>query len=119
MASNKEIVVTVDVDETLVLWSKTHRKPGKGKKLFIDPYTKEKLYLTPHKVHMRLLKQYKARGFYVIVWSAAGQKWAEYITEKLGLEKYVDDKLAKPVKFMDDKDNLSDILGTRVYLKDS
>ena len=117
MKSNKETVIVCDVDNTLALWSQSHKKPGKNKIKFKDPYTGEFVYLTPHAPHIRLLKQYKARGFQVIVWSAAGKAWADTVVDTLGIRKYVDETMAKPVKFMDDKNNLEDILGTRVYLK--
>ena len=115
--NSSEQVIVCDVDNTLLMWDKTHRKPGKGKLKIQDPYTKEFVYLTPHTVHIRLLKQYSARGFRVIVWSAAGQAWAQTAVNALQLNQYVYDTMAKPVKFIDDKDNLEDILGTRVYLK--
>lgn len=117
--TNEEHVVVCDVDNTLVLWSKTHRKPGKGKKQFIDPYTGEKVYLTPHNVHIRLLKQYKARGFYTIVWSACGKAHADHVVDRLGIREHVSQTLAKPVKHMDDKENIPDILGSRVFLENS
>lgn len=119
MKNSEEQVIFCDVDETLVLWSRTHRKSGKGKTLFVDPYTKEHLYLTPHRVHIRLLKQYYARGFYILVFSAAGKAWADTVVDTLKLRPYVNQTLAKPVKFMDDKEDIKDILGTRVFLKNS
>lgn len=114
---NNETVVLVDVDETLICWSKTFKKPGKNKKLFIDPYTKDKLYLTPHGPHIRLLKQYKARGFAIVVASMAGVLWSQTIVDGLNLNKYVDIVMSKPIKHMDDKEDIKDIVGTRVYLK--
>jgi len=113
---NTEHVIMVDVDNTLVLWDKKHRKPGKGKQLFIDPYTGDKLYLTPHNVHIRLLRQYKGRGFTIIVWSMAGVRWVESIVNTLGLSDIVDYCMTKPSKHLDDKEDIKDIIGTRVYL---
>lgn len=112
-----ENVVGCDVDDTLVIWSKDHKKPGKGKMLFIDPYTKEKLYLTPHNPHIRLLKQYKGRGFAIVVHSAAGYMWVEEVVNRLKLDDIVDLGMAKFCKHMDDKVDVVDIIGARVYLK--
>lgn len=113
---NYETIVLVDIDQTLVIWHKSHKKPGKNKVLFVDPYTKEKLYLTPHHVHIRLMKQYKARGFGIVVHSMAGTKWAKSVINKLKLAKYVDIVMSKATRHMDDKEDAKDIIGTRVYL---
>ncbi len=113
---NNENVVLFDCDQTLAIWHKDHKKPGKGKLLFVDPYTGDKLYLYPHSVHIRLLRQYKGRGFAVIVHSMAGVKWAETIVRVLKLEKYVDLCMSKATKHVDDKEDVKDIIGTRVYL---
>lgn len=112
-----ENVILIDCDDTLCLWDKTHKSPGKGKMLFVDPYTQDKLYLKPHNVHVRLLKQYKRRGFIIIVHSAAGCLWSEAVVKTLKLEDYVDYCMTKACKHVDDKEDLKDIIGTRVYLK--
>jgi len=123
---DSEHVVMVDVDNTLVLWDKEHKKKpidfnngyytGK-KKEFIDPYTNDRLYLTPHQVHIRLLRQYKGRGFTIIVWSMAGVKWAESVVKTLGIDDIVDYVMTKPSKHLDDKQDIDSIIGSRVYLE--
>lgn len=113
---NQESIVLVDVDQTLVVWNKGYKKPGKNKIKFIDPYTKDILYLTPHNVHIRLIKQYKGRGFGIIVASMAGVRWCESVVKTLKLEKYVDLIMSKPTRHVDDKDDKKDIIGSRVYL---
>ena len=114
---NNENVVLFDCDQTLVIWHKDHTKPGKNKKLFIDPYTGDKLYLYPHNVHVRLMRQYKGRGFAIIVHSMAGVLWAKEIIKTLKLEKYVDLCMSKATKHVDDKEDVKDIIGSRVYLE--
>ena len=112
-----ELIVMVDVDDTLLKWQGDFSKPAKDRIKLIDPYDKSHVYLLPHKKHVKLLKDYKARHFKVIVWSGAGWKWAQEAIKKLKLTKYVDVILSKPAKYMDDL-HAPDILGSRVYLED-
>ena len=114
---NNENVVLVDVDDTIVVWDRSHRAPGKGKIKFTDPYSGDTLYLTPHSVHIRLIRQYKGRGFAIIVASMAGVKWAEHVVKTLQLEQYVDICMSKPTRYIDDKEDIKDIIGTRIFLK--
>lgn len=56
-----------------------------------------------HPQHVRLLKEFSARGFTNIVWSAGGAAWAAKIITELNLQPYVDLVLDKPSFFVDDK----------------
>lgn len=112
---NNEMVAAFDVDDTLVLWDKTSEFAGEGKVEFLDPDDNSKHYLYPHVSHIRLLKCSKKRGFLVLVWSAAGYKWAETVIKTLKLEEYVDIILTKCSKYFDDLQP-DEILGQRVYL---
>lgn len=121
--NEKENIVCYDVDDTLVMWGSNFDSPyddngviDPKRKAFIDPYDNSTNYLTPHKKHIGLLKKHKGRGCMVVVWSAAGVKWAESIIKELGLEEYVDVVTTKPSKYVDDLPG-SEILGTRIYLK--
>lgn len=114
----KDQVIVIDIDNTLILWSKNHHEPGKNKIKIFDPLSQEALYLTPHKVHIRLLKQHKARGYFVIVWSKASYHWANAVVKALGIEEHINLVMSKPEKHIDDCENVVDILGPRVYLKD-
>lgn len=110
--TNPEHVVCFDCDDTLVMWGK------KTNDVYIkDPYTDSDILLKKHNKHIKLLQDYKARGYYVVVWSAGGYLWAKAVVEGLGLRDSVDHIMAKPVKYVDDLD-ATEILGTRVYLKD-
>lgn len=117
-----ENVVFCDVDETLVVWDKEyqHEKVSRDNEIILkDPYTGDTLYLQRHMPHIRLLKQYKGRGFTIIVWSKAGCKWSEEVVKKLGLEEYVDYCMTKPDRYLDDKTNPEEIIGVRVYLNNN
>lgn len=103
-----------DVDDTLVLWE--HKdKLTKGLD-FIDPHDKSVHMLVPHKKHIKLLKDFKARGYTNIVWSGGGNSWAETVIKTLKLQKYVDIVMTKPMKFVDDL-SANEVLGSRIYLK--
>lgn len=56
-----------------------------------------------HSAHAQLLKEFHARGFTIIVWSAGGADWASTIVTAFGLEAYVDLVIGKPDFFIDDK----------------
>ena len=108
-----ETVVTFDCDDTLFMWNE-----NSSEKITMEsPYIKGKVYkVSPHKAHIKVLMDSFARGFLVIVWSAGGAKWAKTIVKALGLTKYVHITMAKPIKYIDDKENIDDILGTRLYI---
>lgn len=110
-----ENTVYCDVDDTLVMWDDNFREPHEGAKKFLDPYDGSSNYLTPHKKHIELLKKYKGRGVTVIVWSAAGVKWAESVVKTLGLVEYVELVITKPNKIIDDLP-VEAIFSTRIYL---
>lgn len=48
------------------------------------------------------LKRHKKQGQIIVVWSAAGYKWAESVVKALKLEKYVDYVMSKPNWYYDD-----------------
>lgn len=106
-----EMIIYIDCDDTLVMHN------VKGEKItFSDPYSLEKISLTPHKRHIKLLKDFKARGYSIVVWSAAGAIWAKEVVTKLELLDYVDLMISKPLKFIDDLP-ATEILGARIYIQ--
>lgn len=111
---DSEQVVTFDVDDTLVMWGMPTDSNSIG---FKDPYDLSVNFLKPHKKHIALLKKYKGRGLKVIVWSAAGFRWAETVVKTLGLEDYVDYIMTKPAKVVDDL-TPNEFLPCRIYLED-
>lgn len=107
-----ELSVHFDCDDTLVMWY-----PKIVDVYVSDPYDETNTYgLAKHEKHIKLLKDYKNRGYQVVVWSAGGSKWAKAVVDALELQEYVDVIMVKPVKYVDDLP-ASEILGTRVYIK--
>jgi len=103
-----ELVVVCDVDGTLI----TPDKKG-GISL---PYGSGIQQYAPIQAHVDLLKEYKKRGFTVIVWSMAGFSHALRVVEALKLQRYVDTVMTKPSKHIDDKEDVGSIIGTRVFI---
>lgn len=95
-----EYVVMVDVDDTLVMHCIDDSMPS------IQVYdTVEDKFMTMH-VNMpmvRLMKEEKSRGAYIIVWSAGGYEYASNVIRALHLEKFVDEVMSKPKVYLDDK----------------
>lgn len=112
---DNENIVAIDVDDTILIWDNP-TVPGVGK--IPLEFAGETVYLTPHTYHIQLIKMYKERGYFVIVWSANGRHHVKRAITALGIEKYVDLGMTKLSKHLDDSDNAASILGPRVYTKD-
>lgn len=96
-------VVAFDVDDTLVMWIWDNAEREKFKNELIEVGKGNfKTLVLPNKLHIELLKRYKAKGKVVIVWSQSGNEWALEVVKALGLEEYVDFVFTKPEKYVDD-----------------
>lgn len=109
------MVFTFDVDQTLVSERRDEHSAREGDLEIMNPYTNDKCFVSPHKGHIDLLKEMFGRGRYVVVWSAAGGKWADAVVKKLNLEQYVHLVITKPLAYVDDKP-VESWLNTRIYL---
>lgn len=115
----QENPVFFDIDETLVLaesniWDL--KRPYAKYVDVIDPLDSVKtISMRIHEPMVRLLKEEKARGSRVIVWSRGGWHWARNVIEALQLDNYVDEVMTKPLVYFDDLD-ISEWLKYRVYL---
>lgn len=106
-------ITTFDIDSTLLIYDKIRTK-DKGKIAF--DYGDETLYLRAHNFHSTFLKHCHNRGDYVIIWSKNGVMWCEQVVKKLKLTKYVDLIMGKPTRHVDDKSDLSSIVGDAIYI---
>lgn len=100
---NVESTIFVDCDDTLVMWNTTGI--DENKLITIpDPYFPANVIkLAPHKGHIKVLKDRKVRGSFIVVWSAGGYQWAEAVVKALGIEVHVDLVMTKPHMYIDDK----------------
>lgn len=117
-------VIFCDVDETLVMWDMKEnyysQRPHPGCRLF-NFVSKDfpngiVFSLLPHVIHIELLKKYKDQKKTIVVWSAGGVDWAEFVVKELGLQEHVDLVISKPLRYVDDL-NCKAWMGNRVYHK--
>lgn len=109
---NNEHITFFDCDDTLVM----HREHvTKNIVSIFCPIEKKFLILEKNTAMIRLLKEEKARGSHVIVWSRGGFAWAESVVKALGLEGHVHQVMTKPLVYFDDKD-IREWLPHRIYL---
>lgn len=97
--------VYFDVDSTLVF---TQAETPIDPTLFnMDNYItvnegEFKRVFTVHDKHVECIKDFKARGHNVVVWSAGGADWASLVIDNLGLQEYIDVIMPKPDWYFDD-----------------
>lgn len=108
-----ESIIYFDVDDTLVMWGMADDHPGLIN--IPSPHYGTKNMVVPHPGHIKVLKDRKARGSRIVVWSAGGFAWAEAVVKALGLEQYVDFVMSKPHMYVDDK-LASEFMGERLYI---
>lgn len=117
-----ENIVAIDVDGTLVApYSRlqSYSEEDEDRQIrILNPYSNTISWFIPLHQHVELLKQYKGRELFVIVWSAGGAKWAEAVVKTLELQEYVDLIMTKPSKLVDDL-SPEEIFPTRIFLKDN
>jgi predicted phosphatase len=106
-------ITVFDIDDTLLMH--IDRRVRTKDKIEIE-YGDEKIYLTPHKFHVTFLKHCHKRGDFVVIWSKNGHQYAEQVVKKLNLSKYVHLIMSKPSRHVDDKKDLSSIVGDCIYL---
>ncbi len=112
---NIESTVFFDVDDTLIMWDTANYGTKEVIKIQNPHYSEYVSCVLPHKGHIKILKDRKARGSFIVVWSAGGFAWAKAVVKALELEKYVDLIMTKPHAYVDDK-TASEIMGERIYL---
>lgn len=96
-----EQLLPFDVDDCLINWGKIPK--GRKAITFINPYDGEQHYVTPNLANIKILKERKARGATILVWSQSGYKKAAAVVRALGIEQYVDYISSKPMAYVDDK----------------
>ncbi len=110
---NNENVVFTDIDNTLIVWKKI--KKGDKVVMVTNPHSGEQEYFAVHEGHLRVLKERKARGAFVIAWSQGGHAWSRAVIKALGITDKVDLVMSKPIMYIDDKP-AKDFMGEHLYI---
>lgn len=108
-----EQVIMCDIDDTLIMWQK--RKTGCAEVDVTCPHSGRKYTLPINFGNLKVLKDRKARGSTIIVWSAGGFAWAKAVVEAMKLQDHVDFIMSKPIGYIDDK-SADKILGEHIYI---
>ena len=107
-----------DVDNTLVdITYLTDEDADADEGLILDYYGKVKL--TPRFEFIEAVKQAKAAGYTIVIWSGSGTDWASKVVKALHLDKYVDVVVSKPHLIFDDirtEDLFRDVIHARPSL---
>lgn len=91
-----EHCIFFDVDDTLIMWNKDAVNPDAGYVLVADRH------LPINNANVDKLIEMHYKGQFVVVWSAAGYKWAKTVVEALNLVPFVDLIMTKPRVYFDD-----------------
>lgn len=112
--NTNENVILFDVDQTLIMHE--YKLYPLDRRISVDYYGISKIVVA-HLEHIKLLKSYKKRRFFIRVHSNNGFLWAKQIVQKLDLEEFVDSVESKPTRHVDDATNSVEVMGPRVYLE--
>lgn len=108
--------VFFDVDDTLVIWDWKQYNPNHNDLVKIVNENSGCMEMVmPHERHITLMRQFKARGHTVYVWSAGGADWAAQVCKVLDIENVVDYVIDKPNWYVDDL-NSADWMKKPIFL---
>lgn len=113
---NKENILAVDIDGTLIDYPKKSDTAVTGD-IFLA-YGDKLLHLRPMQMNIALMKHCKkVREYGILVWSANGKDWAIKVLDALGLTEYADIIMTKPIEYLDDKP-VEQWMTNRIHLED-
>lgn len=93
--------VPFDVDDTLV--TPNPELAGHAEAIYFGSKGREQPFYVL-KEHVKALKEFASRDFFIHVWSDGGAPWAREVVEALGLKNFVDLVTDKPLWYFDDKE---------------
>lgn len=111
---DNERVIPFDVDNTLIMPFINAGMARATVEIF-DPYSEQTVLRLPHYPHIKLLKNYLARGAFVIVWSKNGSRWAHEVLKALKIDHKNLVAMTKPFAYVDDELSIKWI-GEHVYI---
>ena len=97
-----EQISPFDIDGTLVCHAfEGEIPPGESVRVY-DAVSKGYVLVQINRPMVRLLREAKSRGDFVIAWSRGGHRWAADVIKALDLVECVDLVLSKPMAYFDD-----------------
>lgn len=102
MIIQNDYVWGVDIDDTLLLWDVPLDTPGVRIVEFQEPHLKDITRAVINENNLRLMKEKKVRGCFIILWSQGGYEYAIHVANALYINDYVDMIMTKPVGLIDD-----------------
>lgn len=80
-----------------------------------DAVTKSTIKVGVNQAMVRLVREERHRGGYILVWSRSGYEWATNVVKALGLDGVVHQVMSKPIAYFDDTP-VEEWLKDRVFL---
>jgi predicted phosphatase len=108
-----ENIKPFDVDGTLIC----DPKDSQMRAFIPDPIEPGRtIHVGINQSMVRLLKEEKSRGAYIILWSRGGYQWAATVARFLELDRHIDLVISKPLAYFDDVP-AEEWLQNRVFIK--
>lgn len=102
--------VTVDVDDTLVMWNISEYPEFPV--IELDCYGP--VVLAVNQKNVNLVIKLSKLGYKIVIWSQTGYDWAETVSKAVGLHPYASLYMSKPRYYVDDLPS-NEWMGTRLW----
>lgn len=107
--------VFTDIDGTLIVHGP---KPGIPTVQVYDPEAQKYVTMGVNRSMVKLVREEKARGAFIVAWSRGGYQWAKNVINALCLENHVDLVMTKPAVYLDDLP-VEEWMETRIFLDEN
>jgi hypothetical protein len=106
--------VFTDIDGTLIVHGP---KQGIPTVQVYDPESCKYVTMGINRAMVKIVREEKARGAFIIAWSRGGYQWAKNVINALDLEEHTDIVMTKPLVYLDDIP-VEKWLETRIFLSE-
>lgn len=109
LASHK--IITVDTDDTLVLWDASKYPTLTPVDVTFAGVTS---HLCIHQKNINLIRKLAKLGYEIVIWSQTGYDWAQAVSKAIGIDDIVSLYMTKPRYHVDDLPSTA-WMGERIY----
>lgn len=109
-----EQLIPVDIDGTLIFWSKIKR--GQRAISFTCPYTNAQFTVGVNEPNLAIVRERLARGATILAWSASGYQKVVAVLKALQLDHPNLYATSKPCNYLDDIE-VQEWMGKRIFLE--